>query len=175
MIYRYKSAFFIIFILWPLLLFGQNIQHLYNLYSTNKFDELKEELGKVDIADSKNPHIIFLNTVFLEDGDVDMLGSLSAGETEVLAFSFLASLSSISGFEFPIIIDTLFGRISKKTRIKFTKMLPKILKDRQVIILVTDTEFTGELKEILKPHIAKYYKINYDVINKSSKFLEIKL
>lgn len=129
----------------------------------------KEEKFKIHIDEEYNL------SIYLEDGDVDMLGSLSAGETEVLAFSFLAALSSISGFEFPIIIDTLFGRISRQTRINFTKMLPKILSDRQVIILVTDTEFTPDLREILKPNIAKYYKINYDKIKKNSQFLEINI
>ena len=97
-----------------------------------------------------------------------MLGSLSAGETEVLAFSFLSALSSISGFEFPVIIDTLFGRISKKTRINFTQILPTVMKDKQIIILVTDTEFTEDLAKILKPNISKYYRINYDQIEKRS-------
>jgi len=69
MIYRYSSAFIAILILWPLFLSGQNIQRLYELYSAKRIDELKTELGNIDVAASKNPHIIFFNAVFLEDGD----------------------------------------------------------------------------------------------------------
>jgi hypothetical protein len=67
--YRLNSALISVLFFWPLLLSGQNIQDLYKLYSAKKIDELRIELDKIEVETSQNPHIIFLNTVLIEDGD----------------------------------------------------------------------------------------------------------
>ena len=43
-------------------------------------------------------------------------GTLSAGERQALALSFIAALNSVSGFDVPIIIDTPLGRMSSEPK-----------------------------------------------------------
>ena len=70
-------------------------------------------------------------------------GSLSAGERLYLALSFIAALREITGFKFPIIIDTPLGRVSGKSKILAAENLPKYLPGTQITMFVTDTEYAS--------------------------------
>ena len=61
----------------------------------------------------------------------------------MLAFSFLAAIRQASRFNFPIIVDTAFARISSEPRVNFSRFLPTAFKGSQVILLLTDTEYTS--------------------------------
>ena len=88
------------------------------------------------------------------------LGTLSAGEQQVLALSFMAALGTVSGFDAPIVIDTPIGRISGEPRNNIAESLPNYV-DAQLILLMTDTEYTPEVKSRLKAQIGKEYRLNY--------------
>lgn len=105
---------------------------------------------------------------------IDQLGTdatttLSAGERQALALSFMAALNNVSGFEAPIIIDTPLGRIDKgEPKRRIAKNLPEALAGKQVTMLVTGSEYTDEVREELTPYIGKEYYIlfeEYDVGN----------
>ncbi|MEM2146931.1 MAG: hypothetical protein QW279_16330, partial [Candidatus Jordarchaeaceae archaeon] len=83
------------------------------------------------------------------------------GERQVLALSFMAALNSVSGFDAPIIIDTPLGRISKEPKINIAKNLPNYLRGKQVTLLMTEEEYTPEVRERLRPNIAREYKIEF--------------
>ncbi|MDC0243357.1 AAA family ATPase [Marine Group III euryarchaeote] len=87
---------------------------------------------------------------------------LSAGERQVLALSFMAALKDITGYKAPVLIDTPMGRISKKPKDNIAECLPRYLKDTQLILLVTDSEYTTSVKEKLDPRTANCYKLNFD-------------
>jgi len=89
------------------------------------------------------------------------IGTLSKGEIQTLALSFISALNSISGFNMPIIIDTPIGRIAKETGINIIGNLFNLLKDKQVILLVTDVEYSAEVREKLLDKIGKEYIINF--------------
>jgi DNA sulfur modification protein DndD len=99
----------------------------------------------------------------------ECLGDLSAGEKQVLALSFTAALYSVSGYSVPVIIDTPLGRISGKTRDNIASSLPKYLPQTQVIMLVTDTEYSPEVRDKLKPYVGYEYLIKYDPSTLTSK------
>jgi len=111
-------------------------------------------------------------SVFHIDG-FNAAGSLSAGETLYLALSFIAALREVTGFRFPIIIDTPLGRVSGKPRILAAENLPKNIPGTQITMLVTDTEYASpvideDTKEILgsfRDRISKYvgqeHKLSY--------------
>jgi DNA sulfur modification protein DndD len=89
------------------------------------------------------------------------LGTLSAGEQQVLALSFMAALGTVSGFNAPVVIDTPIGRISGEPRNNIAESLPNYLSDAQLILLMTDTEYTTEVAARLKPRIGKQYRLTF--------------
>ncbi len=72
---------------------------------------------------------------------------LAKGEKLVLALSFMAALRKITGFGFPLIIDTPFGRVSGEPRHNIAQFLPNFLENTQVTLLVTDSEYQAEIKD----------------------------
>lgn len=91
----------------------------------------------------------------------EAIGSLSAGEGIILSMAFMAALNIVSGFNTPIIIDTPLGRISSENRRNIAKNLPNFLPEKQVLMLVTDTEFTDDIYQILKKNLSKMYNLKF--------------
>lgn len=89
------------------------------------------------------------------------IGSLSAGERQVLAFSFLAALTSVSGFNAPLVIDTPLGRISSTPKRRLAQNLPKYIDDTQMTFLMTDEEYTDEVRMNMKPHVSNEYRLEF--------------
>jgi DNA sulfur modification protein DndD len=94
--------------------------------------------------------------------DMPSLGSLSAGERQVLALSFMAALGRVSGFDAPVVIDTPIGRISGEPRKNIAEALPNYLPDTQITMLVTDTEYTDEVRMRLDPRVGQEYHLDFD-------------
>lgn len=115
----------------------------------------KETFNRVEI--DKSYKISVYNSLGTE-----CLSTLSAGEREILALSFLAALRDVAGFKAPIVIDTPLGRISKDPRRKIADMLPHYLQGTQLILLVTEEEYTAEVKERLGRKLAAAYSLRYD-------------
>jgi DNA sulfur modification protein DndD len=105
---------------------------------------------------------------------IEALGTLSAGERQVCALSFMAALNSVSGFEVPIIIDTPLARISSEPSKNIARNLPNFLEDKQVTLLVTEKEYSTEVSEQLNPRVGANYLIS--VIEKpQGNLAEVKL
>jgi DNA sulfur modification protein DndD len=90
----------------------------------------------------------------------EALGTLSAGERQVCALSFMAALNSVSGFEVPLVIDTPLARISSEPSRSIARNLPNYLQNKQVTLLVTEKEYTPEVKKELAHRVGKTYVIN---------------
>ena len=87
--------------------------------------------------------------------------SLSQGETQTLAYSFIAALKESSNTDFSMVIDTPLGRLSKKPRELFAQLITTFLKGTQFIFLMTDTEYTPTIQNIFdsgtaSKHILKH-------------------
>lgn len=89
------------------------------------------------------------------------VSTLSAGEREALALSLMSALKEISGFDVPYIIDTPLARIASRERNNIIDSINVLFKDTQVILLVTDVEYTKELKDKMRDVITREYKINF--------------
>ena len=89
------------------------------------------------------------------------LGTLSAGERQILALSFMAALYTVSGFDAPVIIDTPLARISGEPRRNIAKSLPGYLDKTQVTLFMTDTEYTNEVRKELTKRLGKEYKLEF--------------
>jgi len=165
----------------------RNKRHLYQTIS-DILSNVKEEL-LIDVRKTVEKHTnnYFHNFVWKKDSfgmvtidenyqisvqskhGLETVGSLSAGERQVLALSFMAALRKVAGFSAPIIIDTPLGRISHEPRLNIAKNLPKYLEGIQVGLLVTDEEYTQKVKSLLKPYIGKEYKLIYNELESQTK------
>lgn len=96
------------------------------------------------------------------DSSDNRIGTLSAGESQVLALSFMAALSAISGFRAPIVIDTPLGRISSENRKLIAQNLPSYLEDTQISFLMTDTEYDDDVRNRMKHRVANEYLLAFD-------------
>lgn len=101
------------------------------------------------------------NFSVLDQEQRESLGTLSSGERESLALSFIAALNTVSGIDVPIIIDTPLARIDKEPRKDIAKNIPLYFKENQIILLVTSAEYTDYVKEALSNNVYKEYKIKF--------------
>lgn len=122
----------------------------------------KDEDYTVELGDD------YTVSVYGRHGD-NKIGSLSAGEKQVLALSFMSALTKISGFNAPIVIDTPLGRISSKPKKRIAQNLPDYLMDTQITFLMTDEEYTDEVRAHLQNSVANEYLLDY-----SSEITEVK-
>jgi len=97
--------------------------------------------------------------IFALQNGHDKFGSFAAGERALLAMSFLIALNHVSGFNVPIIMDTALGRISTEPRKQFSENITNYLKENQIILLFTESEFSPEVKKNLMPFINHQYVI----------------
>lgn len=103
------------------------------IWKKNTFDEVKID-SEYDIK------------VHHKD-DSWILTALSKGEKLVLALSFMSALRDVTGFQFPLIIDTPLGRVSGEPRNNIAKYLPEFLENQQVTLLMTDSEFNAPIED----------------------------
>jgi DNA sulfur modification protein DndD len=109
----------------------------------------------------------FRDIIIDEDYNIDLihsagysfLGSISAGESELLALAFTLALHEISGFDAPILIDTPVARISDTHRNKFAKILSEVSQNKQVLLLFTPSEYSIEVSSILDSNYATKYSL----------------
>ena len=123
----------------------------------NQFFELiwkRENFKNVQISEDYDISV-------LDQNGVEAIGTLSDGERQVLALSFIAALNIISGFDAPIMIDTPLGRISKEPKANIAAKLPNYLKGKQLTLLVTEEEYTEEVREKIREFVGKEYNIDF--------------
>lgn len=99
----------------------------------------------------------------LRDGTGESIrpGSLSAGESQILAISLLWGLARVAGRPMPTVVDTPLGRLDSANR--------QLLVDRyfpaastQVLLLSTDEEIDAALYARLRPQLARTYLLVHD-------------
>jgi len=76
---------------------------------------------------------------------VDNLKTLSAGQTLYLALSYIAAVREVTDTNFPMIIDSPFGRIAGLERVRAAEDLPTYLPETQITFLVTNTEYNASI------------------------------
>lgn len=96
-----------------------------------------------------------------DQSGMEAIGTLSAGERQVLALSFMAALNIISGFNSPIVIDTPLARLSKSVKENLADNLSGFFKDKQVCLLVTDEEYSSQVRKKLLSGVGREYKIQF--------------
>jgi len=92
----------------------------------------------------------------------EIVNELSQGAALCFGLAFMTALRNYSGYDVPIIIDSPVGKIDEGNREKIAKNLPDQLKDKQVIFLVTSSEYTSVFKEFLENKIATKITLTYN-------------
>lgn len=112
----------------------------------------RETYKDINIDEGYNIHLI-------HSMGYDSLGSVSAGERELLALAFTIALHNISGFDFSILIDTPVARLSPEHREKFAKIFSNLSKEKQIILLVLPSEYSEEIRRILDGKASNKYEL----------------
>lgn len=108
--------------------------------------------------------------ISLNDGNLQAIGleQLSAGERQLFAIALLWSLARASGQEAPTVIDTPMGRLDSVHRTHLVnRYFPQASK--QVILLSTDEEISGQYLALIEPHLARSMTISFDAANRCSR------
>lgn len=107
------------------------------VWKTNSFKEIKiNENYDVELIDNMG---------------MSCLGSCSAAEHQLLALAFTLALHKVSGHDSMLFIDTPVGRVSGDNRTNFAKGLLTTSMEKQVILTVTSSEFSEELRKEFTP------------------------
>jgi len=136
--------------------------------------QFKKMIWKQNYIDRVEIDDDFIVSVWDKQG-FEILSTLSAGERECLAFAFSLALNGISNYELPMVIDTPFGRMSSEPRPNVARSLAESTKPgegretRQVILLMTDTEYDTAVQEALASRNPKLLSLQFDQGNSTVK------
>ena len=146
---------------------SNQIRSKVNEKTKNQFIGIKyKEYSDVTIDDQYGVHIV-------ENGGHTVIpADLSDGTENLLALSFIMALHSIKGIDFPLIIDAPFEKLDRVSRIDFVNELHEFTKDKQVIFLFTDSQYTDEVRSHMLKIILNEFKLN-KIGPKRTKIVEI--
>lgn len=102
-------------------------------------------------------------SVYVEKDGGDLIAATdpSTGSRNVLALTFMAALNSLSTVVLPQIIDTPIASLDKEMRTNVAKSLPGYMHGKQMILLVMDSEYTGDFKDNINEYVGEKYLLNY--------------
>ena len=127
-------------------------------FTKDKFDKILWKKNEfVDIRINEKYEVFIKNKLGFEERP----GDLSDGEKISLGLCFMYALHKYSGFELPIIMDTLLGPIGVEIRKNIATFLPNLVENKQTVLLVTGSEYTDDFRNILFDHIGKEYTIEW--------------
>ncbi|WP_406534212.1 AAA family ATPase [Methanobrevibacter sp.] len=137
---------------------SDNIRNDIQEFTKDKFDKILWKKNEfVDIRINDNYEVFIKNKTGFEERP----GDLSDGEKISLGLCFMYALHKYSGFELPIIMDTLLGPIGVEIRKNIATFLPHLVENKQTVLLVTGSEYTDEFRNILFDYIGKEYTIEW--------------
>ena len=88
----------------------------------------------------------------------DVRPQLSMGETQVSSLAFMLAMTRLGGQEAPLVVDTPLARLDKSVRANTAHWLPKLT--HQLVLLVTDAEFTPDVEEQLAPSLGLHMRLS---------------
>ena len=160
---------------------------IYELFAENMRGHVQSETEKIFkelVWNGDHFREVLLNKDYelqvIDESGEDVLPELSAGQRQILSLSFIAAMAKVAVQEtipqlteepFPIVMDTAFGRLSRKHRENITRIIPNIA--NQLVLFVTDEELQGQAKANLASRVGAEYELEFDRAAKTSKIKEI--
>ena len=124
-----------------------------------------QEYDQVELMDDWGVCVVTKNGTVVSDDD------LSAGEKEVLAFSFIAGLSLSTERSAPLLMDTPFGHLDNRHRRGLLDALPTL--PNQVILLATDRDLPDDDIPRLQSHLHRHFELVRDQQAEMSNIQEV--
>lgn len=152
---------------------NNNLKNIFKEYSDDIRLKLKEEATNIfrKLIDSKDKDLI--NKISINDkyeieiyswNGTKITQDISQGQRQVVALSFITALAKVAAgssenIDFPLFMDTPFGRISGNNRDNLIDNIPNLTS--QWILLFTDTEFSihEEMRFKSNNRLGKWYKL----------------
>lgn len=113
----------------------------------------KETFEDIKIDDDYNVSLI-------DSDGYSCYGVAGAAVRQFLALSFTLALHQISGFEAQLIIDTPVGRTSGEHRENLAKVIEKVSKNKQIILLFTPDEYLESISSVLDKVASNRYLLS---------------
>ena len=104
------------------------------------------------------------------DGTLPNMDQISAGEKQVVAFSFIMGLNQYARAAAPLMIDTPMGRLDTVHRRNLAEALSRL--PQQVFLFVTDTDLGFGVNEILTERLDAEFEIAHDQATLTSTIME---
>ena len=111
----------------------------------------------------------------LDKEGVDNMRTLSAGQTLYLALSFISAIRDVTDTNYPMVIDSPFGKVSGQERVFAAQDLPNYLPQTQITFLVTDSEYNADVTDLETKAIIPSIKTIFSKNNKIWKEFILKL
>jgi DNA sulfur modification protein DndD len=151
-------------------------KQIYEVQEIMVKDRLQERISKVyseflrkgyNVAVSKDYELKVINS---QDEEV----SMSQGERQITSLSFIGAIVDIAreqykskekqafneGGIYPLVMDSPFGSLDSDHRRRVAQGIPKLAD--QVIVIVSTSQWRGEVEEQLSNSIGKEYKLQYN-------------
>jgi DNA sulfur modification protein DndD len=136
--------------------------------ATNLDQQFKKMIWKQDFIDEVGIDDSFRISVVNNRG-FEILSELSQGEKICLAFAYSLTLANVAGIRFPLVVDSPMGKLNPEVQDNLSEVITSATniktnnEDQQLILLMTDTEYTPSVKKIFAKRNAMVYSIDFDV------------
>lgn len=130
--------------------------------------QFKKMIWKKDFIDEVGIDENFRVSVINNTG-FEILGELSAGERICLAFAYSLTLGSVAGIRFPLVVDSPMGKLGPEVQNNLAGILAAETSikvgqsDQQLILLMTDTEYTSSVARIFAARDPLVFSIDFNV------------
>jgi len=98
------------------------------------------EIKKLSITDKYQMRV-------LDQYEGNIIGTLSAGQYLFLSLAYIAAVREITDTNYPMIIDSPFGKIDGEQRVMIAETLPVYLPQTQMTLFVTNTEIDAVIEK----------------------------
>ena len=145
---------------------------LYEKFSA-AFASTEQLVNKRAIAEAKPGQVVECWVELEWEAGLEMPVAASTGENQILSLSFIASIIDMvrewsekkkmllvpDSSTFPIVMDSPFGSLDQISRRQIAKTIPKLA--NQLIVLVSKTQWRGEVEEQIAERIGREYVLTY--------------
>lgn len=153
------------------------LENTRNSYIQSITDQLSKKIFEtfITLLSSKDVHN-YSGVVINEEFEIELLDNygnnvinhLSMGQGQIFSLSFILSLASLASkgkdnIDFPLFMDSPLGRLDRENRKNIILNVPKLT--NQLILLLTDSEYTNKERELFESSGSTKYI--YNIVNEN--------